>query len=91
MQSSPHCHGNYHKTLGRRKLGVASRHGTFVANRSKEIINTKPAGAASPTSYTYDGRNQLTAITDTAAGNTAISYDSQDNPRFSIRRVFDAI
>ncbi|MBC3876149.1 RHS repeat domain-containing protein, partial [Undibacterium flavidum] len=37
----------------------------------------------SPTSitktYTYDGRNQLTAITDTAAGNTTLSYDSQGN------------
>ncbi|WP_222612568.1 RHS repeat-associated core domain-containing protein [Undibacterium flavidum] len=63
-----------------------------VANRTKEIISTKPAGTGStsstgstgsPTSitktYTYDGRNQLTAITDTAAGNTTLSYDSQGN------------
>ncbi|MBC3876144.1 hypothetical protein, partial [Undibacterium flavidum] len=63
-----------------------------VANRTKEIISTKPAGTgstgstgstSSPTSitktYTYDGRNQLTAITDTAAGNTTLSYDSQGN------------
>ncbi|MBC3876121.1 RHS repeat protein, partial [Undibacterium sp. LX15W] len=60
-----------------------------VANRTKEIISTKPAGtastgsASSPTSitktYTYDGRNQLTAITDTAAGNTTLSYDNQGN------------
>jgi YD repeat-containing protein len=29
--------------------------------------------------YAYDGRNQLTAITDTAAGNTTLSYDIQGN------------
>lgn len=54
-----------------------------VANRSKEIVTTKPAGTASASTqtktYTYDGRNQLTAIADTVAGDTTLSYDSQGN------------
>jgi RHS repeat-associated protein len=53
-----------------------------VSNRSKETVTTAPSsGAASSVikTYTYDGRNQLTGITDSLAGNTVLAYDQQGN------------
>jgi RHS repeat-associated protein len=52
-----------------------------VANRTEEKITTTKAGATTVASkgYVYDGRNQLTAITDAVAGNTVLNYDSQGN------------
>jgi RHS repeat-associated protein len=52
-----------------------------VANRVGETITTVTGGASSTVSrgYQYDGRNQLTGISDAAAGDTVLSYDAQGN------------
>lgn len=53
-----------------------------VGNRSKETTATRtgssPASEISK-SYRYDGRNQLTGISDSSAGDTTLSYDNQGN------------
>jgi len=52
------------------------------SNRTAEQIVTTPNGGSASTiskTYTYNGRNELTAITDSSAGNTALSYDNQGN------------
>ncbi len=53
-----------------------------VANRTAESIATKPVSGTTSTlgkTYTYDGRNQLTGMTDSVAGNTVLTYDAQGN------------
>jgi RHS repeat-associated protein len=53
-----------------------------VSNRSKETVTTTPSSGSATSSvksFTYDGRNQLTGITDSLAGNTVLAYDQQGN------------